>query len=175
MKNTRAAVLVLAAVLAAPLPAVAQEGAEVWHVAYDDLGTEFQRALLGTLELRDGVLRFTADNRSIRWSIDLADVKQISKSETYGEESNAVVIESLAGERLYVAMLDRSFLYGSPKRALKSMDAALRAPATLAAKAERAARALRAAGGGGPNEKGEDEADEEGKGKPDGSLRLRHH
>ncbi|MDP1571860.1 MAG: hypothetical protein Q8L86_17830 [Vicinamibacterales bacterium] len=155
MKNLTFGMLLIASLLAGGVaPAEAQAKPEVWRVAFDDSGDEFRRALLGTLELADGVLRFSSDNRTVRWSIALADVKQVGPSAGYGEDARAVLIESLSGERLYVALLDKHMLYASPKKALKVMESTLGLPSVRAARAATANRLANAAGDGQGDNKG---------------------
>jgi hypothetical protein len=142
--------VLLAAVLTVGVPAEAQQRADTWRVAFDDEGNEFRKALVGTLELRDGVLHFRADNQRVAWSIALSDVKDITRSEGYAEDSKAVLIESLSGERLYVAMLDKHFLFDSPKKVLKTLGEALKKPSNArSAKAGEKSRTVPDGKGGG--------------------------
>lgn len=141
MKNMTFGVLLIVGLLTAGVaPAEAQAKPEVWQVAFDHAGDEFRLALLGTLKLNDGVLRFSASNGTVRWSIALADVKQVSPSAGYGEDAQAILIESLAGDRLYVAVLDKHMFYASPKAALQVVEATLGLPSVRAARAATAER-----------------------------------
>lgn len=143
--------------------AEAQKAPQVWQVAFDEDGSEFRRSLAGRLELSDGQLRFVADNRSVAWRIALADVRLIAASKDYGADSKAVVIESLAGERVYIAVIDRHFLFGNPKKAVQTINAAMNLPTVRAARAVQERRVAAAAAdgaasdandAGGPSEKG---------------------
>lgn len=140
--------------------ASAQQKAETWRVAYDADGSEFRRSLAGVLELRDGQLRFTADNGSAAWRIALADLRLIAPSQGYGADSNAVVIESLAGERVYVAVVNKHFLFANPKKAVQTVNAAMRLPAIRAARAVQERRVAAAA----------DDADSDGDAKEKGGA-----
>lgn len=144
------------AVVAGPLEA--GQKPESWRVAFDDDGSEFRRSLAGTLELVEGRLVFTADNRQVRWSIALADVRAIAPSQGYGADSRAVMIESLAGERLYLAVLDRHFLFANPKKAVQKVNAALSLPAIRAARAAQVQRLNAAA----VDDEDQDEVEEKG-------------
>ena len=116
-------------------PAEARQEAEIWRVAFDHEGSEFKRSLAGLLELRDGELRFVADNGSAAWRISLADVRLVAPSQDYGSDSNAVVIESLSGERVFVAVVNKHSLFANPKKAVQIVNAAMSRPAIRAARA----------------------------------------
>jgi hypothetical protein len=113
------------ALLALPAPVFAANEHAAWMAVWDQDGSEFRRSLVGLLTLRDGTLTFKADNGLGGWEIQMADVKRIAVSEGYGKWSYAIELESLTGEKEYVAIMDGQLLMASPKKVVKVLEEAL--------------------------------------------------
>ena len=113
------------ALLALPAPAFAAGEHAAWMAVWDHDGSEFRRSLVGLLTLQDGKLTFRADNGLGGWEIRLEDVKRVAVSEGYGKRSYAIELESLTGEKVYVAIMDGQLLMASPKKVVKVLDEAL--------------------------------------------------
>lgn len=115
--------IALIVLLAAGRPVSAQDlpvtpGA--WAVAYDHLDSLFERGLTGSLEVRDGQLRYQAINRQVSWAIPLEDIYSIRIEETVSPmrvRVKSIVIESREGNsdvRRRIAPVDGELRFVPP-------------------------------------------------------------
>jgi len=77
----------------------------------------------GRLILRDGVLTFQSP--SMGWKLSIAEIKRVTISE---QSDRLFVLESVAGETYYVAILGQNLVSESPRKAMQVINRALRAP-----------------------------------------------
>jgi hypothetical protein len=85
----------------------------------------------GRLMLKDGVLRFRST--SAEWQLALTDIKRAQIS---SQSDQLIVLESVAGQTYYVAILGQNLLVDSPRKALQVIQKAS-ASATPGARRER--------------------------------------
>jgi hypothetical protein len=102
--------------------AAPDDPSQSWSAAWDADHTDFKRSIIGDLAVADGRLRFTPVNGRQGFIVELADLKRVAESTGYGRTAHAVVIERRSGDRYYVALLDRSMLFASPRKFLDALD-----------------------------------------------------
>jgi len=76
---------------------------------------------IGVLKLRDGRLSFDEQVGQASWALELSALKRVVIS----NGGRALTIESSAGDRFTVAILEPNMTLGSPKRVLATIDRAL--------------------------------------------------
>ena len=105
--------------------AAADSPTGTWVVAWDVMGNGFRPALHGDLILRDGRLRFKAYDGRGGWAIELRALKQIVSSELVVWGAHAIEIESRAGERMYIVLLNRHLATTEPTKLVKTLAKAI--------------------------------------------------
>ena len=83
----------------------------------------------GRLVLREGVLAFYSPG--LEWGLAISDVKRVA---IYEQSDRLLVVESVAGETYYVAILAQNLLVESPRKAMQIIQRVAR---TSAAQRER--------------------------------------
>lgn len=83
----------------------------------------------GRLVLREGMLAF--HSRSLEWALEIGDIRRVA---IYEQSDRLLVVESVAGETYYVAILAQNLLVESPRKAMQIIQ---RVALTSAARRER--------------------------------------
>lgn len=94
----------------------------------------------GRLAVINGELAY--DSNVFSWRIALSEIKRIAASK---QVSNALEVESFAGQRYFVGILDSQLTMTSPGKAVRMLQQAVRS-----APAQQPVRTAMVAGGGGP-------------------------
>ena len=78
----------------------------------------------GRLVLKEGVLAF--HSRNLEWALEISDISRVS---IYEQSDRLLVVESVAGETYYVAILAQNLLVESPREAMQVIQRVARTPA----------------------------------------------
>ena len=109
-------------VLAVPaLVAAAESPRGIWLAEW--VRPQSTERTIGLLRLRDGKLSFRQQVGEVGWELQLASLKRAVVS----NGGRALTIESAAGERYVVAVMEPDLTIGSPKKVLTMIDRAMQA------------------------------------------------
>ena len=76
---------------------------------------------IGVLRLRDHALTFVEQVGHTEWQLELASIKKVATI----NGGRTLLIESIAGERYLVRIIDNNFAPASPKRAQATLERAI--------------------------------------------------